>query len=219
MKIETLLSGDGSSTLYLPELDETYHSRHGAITESNHVYIEQGLAACQGPVVRILEFGFGTGLNALLSLGFAEKQKLILNYFSVEKHPLSASVLQEINYPSELGMEEAWKEMHGLPWGKATVWAKRHSLHKHEGDFMEAPVGLATIDLIYYDAFGPGKQPEVWQVPYLQFAFDTLKKGGILVTYCAQGQFKRNLRALGFDVHSLKGPPGKLEMVYAQKNR
>lgn len=217
MKIETLLSGDGSSTLYLPELDETYHSRHGAITESQYVYIEQGLAACRGPEIGILEFGFGTGLNALLSLRFAEKHKLVLNYCSVEKFPLPAEVIGEINYAGELKMEEAWKEMHALPWGKASSWASSHRLHKYEGDFMDAPVDNATIDLIYYDAFGPGKQPEVWQVSYLQFAFDALKKGGILVTYCAQGQFKRNLRALGFEVSTLKGPPGKLEMVFAQK--
>lgn len=217
MKIETLLSGDGSSTLYLPEMDETYHSRHGAITESQYVYIEQGLARQDGPSVKILEFGFGTGLNALLSIAYAQKKGLTLDYTSVEKYPLEDAIIHQINYATELNMEEVWTRLHQLPWGEKTDWEVLHRLHKFKGDFRDVPLQKTSFDLVYYDAFGPGKQPEVWQPEYLQVAYDALKEGGMLVTYCAQGQFKRNLKALGFQVESLKGPPGKLEMVLAKK--
>lgn len=218
MKIETLLSGDGSSTLFLPEMNETYHSRNGAITESQYVYIDRGLAACESKEINILEFGFGTGLNALLSLRFARKEGIILNYTSVEKHPLGQEIIRQINYGSELTMEAEWQELHKLPWEEKQHWAGHHRLFKFEGDFRDVPYVPASFDLVYYDAFGPSKQAEVWQTDYLQLAFDALKTGGILVTYCAQGQFKRNLKALGFQVESLKGPPGKLEMVLATKN-
>lgn len=217
MKIETLISGDGSSTLFLPEMNETYHSRHGAITESQHVYIDHGLANCQGGNVKILEFGFGTGLNALLSLRHAQKQGIKLDYTSVEKYPLSEEIIHQINYGSELEMEAAWKELHRLPWGEIQRWEGVHSLFKYAGDFREVPFNPASFDLIYYDAFGPSKQAEVWQTDYLQVAFDALKTEGLLVTYCAQGQFKRNLKGLGFQVEAIKGPPGKLEMVLAKK--
>ncbi len=218
MKIETLLSGDGSSTLFLPEMNETYHSRHGAITESQHVYIDKGLANCPGPVVNILEFGFGTGLNALLSLRFARKHGLTLNYSSVEKFPLPKSILHQINYGNELHMESSWEILHQLAWGEKVNWEEDHYLYKFEGDFREISIQPASIDLVYYDAFGPSKQPEVWQSDYLQVAFHALKPAGLLVTYCAQGQFKRNLKALGFEVEAVKGPPGKLEMVLAKKS-
>ncbi|MHB1279009.1 MAG: tRNA (5-methylaminomethyl-2-thiouridine)(34)-methyltransferase MnmD [Bacteroidia bacterium] len=217
MKIETLLSGDGSSTLFLPEMNETYHSRHGAITESQYVYIDQGLARCTGAQINILEFGFGTGLNALLSLRFAQKHGLSLNYSSVEKFPLPKSIIHQINYGNELHMESSWETLHQLPWGAQVNWEQRHFLFKFEGDFRDIPIPQASIDLIYYDAFGPSKQAEVWQTDYLLVAFNALKSGGLLVTYCAQGQFKRNLKALGFEVEAVKGPPGKLEMVLAKK--
>ncbi|HCS20877.1 MAG TPA: methyltransferase [Bacteroidetes bacterium] len=217
MKIETLLSADGSSTLFLPEMNETYHSRHGAITESQHVYIDQGLARCSVEVVNVLEFGFGTGLNALLSLRYAQKHGIRLNYASVEIYPLPPSIIHQINYGSQLGMEASWQTLHQIPWGEKQDWEKIHTLFKYEGDFRAVPILPATIDLIYYDAFGPSKQAEVWQNDYLEKAFDSLKSEGLLVTYCAQGQFKRNLKELGFQVEALKGPPGKLEMVLAKK--
>lgn len=218
MKIETLLSGDGSSTLFLPEINETYHSRNGAITESQYVYIDNGLANCPGPIVNILEFGFGTGLNALLSLRNAQKHGKTLAYTSVEKYPLPQDILRQINYGSKLNMDAAWMELQRLSWGEKQVWAALHTLFKFEGDFRDIPFQPASFDLVYYDAFGPSKQAEVWQTDYLQVAFDALKTGGLLVTYCAQGQFKRNLKSLGFQVEAIKGPPGKLEMVLAKKS-
>lgn len=217
MKVEAILCADGSSTLFVPEMDETYHSRHGAITESQYVYVGAGLAVVQKPVVRILEFGFGTGLNALLSLRHSRKEGLKIEYTSFEMYPLSAEILAQLNYDETLGMKEEWNALHLAAWGKAVEIDPGFFLTKFEGDFRHAPCTPGSVDVVYYDAFAPSKQPEVWTEDYLQTAFRALCNGGILVSYCAQGQFKRNLKTIGFEVETLPGPPGKAEMVRAFK--
>lgn len=217
MKIESIQCKDGSKTLFLPDLDETYHSRHGAITESQYVYIDHGLAQVSpntGPI-RILEFGLGTGLNALLSLKYANEHGLQLEYMSVEKFPLMPEHLAELNYSMLLDAEDEFAELHQLPWGEWASWQGQHRLYKFQGDFLTCPIEAHSVDLIYYDAFAPSKQAEVWELPYLEFAVKALKVKGILVTYCAQGQFKRNLKSLGMSVNKFPGPPGKAEMVQA----
>lgn len=217
MKIETLTCADGSSTLYLPEMDETYHSRKGAVTESEYVYITQGVSEIDKENISILEFGFGTGLNALLSFRYASLHGKKLDYLTIEKFPLDEEILQQINYAGYLEMDEAWNHMQSLPWQSAQDWGDCHTLTKWKGDFLEAPIPANTFDIVFYDAFAPSKQSEVWSIEYLQKVWDALRMDGILVTYCAQGQFKRNLKSLGFEVETLPGPPGKMEMVRAKK--
>jgi len=217
MNIETRQCEDGSSTLYLPDMDETYHSIHGAITESQHVYIEAGLAQFHSGEVTILEFGFGTGLNALLSLRFANETELVLKYFSVEKFPLGQEQLASLNYGARLDMQTEWTRLHQIAWNEWQEWGKNHQLYKYEGDFREIDLPENSCDLLYYDAFAPSKQPEVWSMDYLAMAYRCLKSGGILVTYCAKGQFRRDIESLGFAVSRLGGPPGKMEMIRAQK--
>ncbi|MBI1221245.1 MAG: tRNA (5-methylaminomethyl-2-thiouridine)(34)-methyltransferase MnmD [Bacteroidetes bacterium] len=217
MKIESLTSADGSSTLYIPEMDETYHSRKGAVTESEYVYIKMGLANLHLKQVRLLEFGLGTGLNALLSLRYANQNRIQLDYTSVEKYPLEQGILQTINYAEHLSMKDEWQELHQIIWQESSEWDTFHRLLKWQGDFLEAPLEEGAYDLIYYDAFAPSKQADVWGMEYLNKAYRALKTGGILATYCAQGQFKRNLKSLGFEVENLPGPPGKMEMVRARK--
>lgn len=216
MHIETRECKDGSMTLYLPDMDETYHSMHGAITESQYVYIQEGLALIDANEVSILEFGFGTGLNALLSLKHAISNKQTLAYYTVEKFPLDAVQLDTLNYAKELGALDEWTHLHALKWNTWQDWETQHRCYKWQGDFKELDLPLNSIDLIYYDAFAPSKQNEVWSIDYLSKAAEVLKPEGILVTYCAQGQFRRNLESLGFEVSRLPGPPGKKEMIRAQ---
>jgi tRNA U34 5-methylaminomethyl-2-thiouridine-forming methyltransferase MnmC len=217
MKVEAILCEDGSHTLFVPEMNETYHSRKGAITESEYVYIQAGLAAVKQQEIRILEFGFGTGLNALLSLRYAREKDLRLFYTTVELHPLSPEILNQLNYSASLGMADEWKALHQAEWNKQVPLEGNFELLKFQGDFRQAPCSKESIDLIYYDAFAPSKQPEVWTEEYLRTASYVLRNEGILVSYCAQGQFKRTLKNLGFEVEELPGPPGKMEMVRAIK--
>ena len=203
-------------TLYLPDLDETYHSMHGAITESQYVYIQEGLARIDSDKVAILEFGFGTGLNALLSLKHAASTKQTLSYCTVEKFPLQPAQLDTLNYAESLELFGEWKRLHELVWNSWEAWEMAHRCYKWQGDFLELDLPANSIDLIYYDAFAPSKQNEVWSTEYLTKAAEVLKPTGLLVTYCAQGQFRRNLEALGFEVSRLPGPPGKKEMIRAQ---
>ncbi|MDX5319990.1 MAG: tRNA (5-methylaminomethyl-2-thiouridine)(34)-methyltransferase MnmD [Bacteroidota bacterium] len=217
MKLETLSCPDGSSTLYIPDMDETYHSRKGALTESEYVYLQQGLDFIQDDNIAILEFGLGTGLNALLSLQWARNHHKILHYTTVEKHPLSLNDLASINYAELLGMPNEWKNLHQSEWNQEIRWEDEHRLHKWQGDFVNLDYPSNRAHIVFYDAFAPSKQAEVWGIDYLKKAFEALKPGGMLVTYCAQGQFKRNLKEIGFEVETLKGPPGKTEMVRARK--
>lgn len=216
MNIETRQCTDGSMTLYLPDMDETYHSVHGAITESQFVYIEAGLQPIDSQEISILEFGFGTGLNALLSLAHAQKSEKQLHYYSVEKYPLQQEQIDSLNYGSMLEMESEWKRLHELGWNNWQDWEGKHALYKMQGDFTELELPNASIDIVFYDAFAPSKQEEVWSIYYLKKAADTLRKGGVLVSYCAKGQFRRDLQSLGFEVSRLPGPPGKNEMIRAQ---
>lgn len=215
MKIELIETGDGSSSLFLPDLDETYHSRKGALTESQYVYIKMGLSLFSQKEVHILEFGFGTGLNALLSLEYAKMHDKNIYYTSTELHPLEESITSKLVYPDT--NRNYWDLLHRASWNKMEEIEHFFQLYKHQGEFLDVDVPDASIDLIYYDAFAPSKQPEVWAIEYLEKAYQVMKPGAYLVTYCAQGQFKRNLKSIGFIVESLTGPPGKTEMIRAQK--
>ncbi|MCC5929473.1 MAG: tRNA (5-methylaminomethyl-2-thiouridine)(34)-methyltransferase MnmD [Cyclobacteriaceae bacterium] len=223
--MQIIQTGDGSHTLYLPELNETYHSRHGAFRESAYVFIEQGLQwrLAQEPVpsgIVIFEIGFGTGLNALLSLIFAEKHKIKTIYHSIEQYPIAVEVAKTLNYCSYLednNLQGIFEALHYCDWNTETAISGNFILHKILADFLSPAFSPPQCDIIFYDAFAPSKQEEMWQLPVLAKCVEALADGGALVTYCAKGQFKRDLKSLGLKVETLPGPPGKAEMVRAVK--
>jgi tRNA U34 5-methylaminomethyl-2-thiouridine-forming methyltransferase MnmC len=211
---------DGSHSLYVPALDEQYHSRHGAVQESRHVFIEAGLAerASERSQISILEIGFGTGLNALLSAAAAAASGLDLTYVAVEAYPLTAVEIAHLNYPAAVGgmVADAWADMHAAPWEVLTQVTPHLRLQKLKcriEDLQPAP----TFDLIYFDAFAPEKQPELWTEEIFGRMYAALQPGGLLVTYCAKGAVLRALQAVGFTVERLQGPPGKREMIRASR--
>ncbi|MCC6837032.1 MAG: tRNA (5-methylaminomethyl-2-thiouridine)(34)-methyltransferase MnmD [Bacteroidia bacterium] len=219
MKPEIIQTADGSHSLYLKELDEHYHSVHGAIQEGIHVFINAGLQACNKEKISILEIGLGTGLNALLTLMEVERSGKQVHYTAIEAFPLEEQLIAQLNYVQVLKAEELteqFKHIHASAWGQEQTISKQFTLLKLEGQ-LQTTVFPATYDLIYFDAFGPRVQPEMWTEEIFSKMFAVLAPGGILVTYCAKGEVKRTLKKVGFVVETLPGPPGKREMVRARK--
>lgn len=219
MKRELRLTADGSPTLYVPELDETYHSMHGSVQEARHVFIENGLrlVATELKQVNILEVGFGTGLNALLTAQYAKENAINVNYVGLEAYPVEEEIWKEIKYLDGPDAQEFYKRMMGLPFGETEVYDAFFTICKMPFSIQEWAT-TEKFDLIYYDAFGPKAQPEMWELAIFEKLYALLNTGGALVTYCAQGQFKRHLKSLGMRVEGLPGPPGKREMTRAIKN-
>ena len=219
-RLEIKLTADGSNTIYLPELNENYHSFHGAIQEAKHVFIENGLDQfASKSEISIFELGFGTGLNALLTNLWAETNKVKIQYTSIEAFPVPIDICKKMDYPSQLdhSSSEVYSKLLDAEWEQLVSLSKHFSLHKIKSSIQEWSENQ-NFDLIYFDAFGPRAQPEMWDLPILEKMFNLLRENGILVTYCAQGQFRRNLKSLGFKVESVPGPPGKREMTIAIKN-
>lgn len=217
-----LITEDGSHTIYLPELRETYHSTHGAIRESDYVFIRQGLEqALQGgkQSIKIFEMGFGTGLNALLSWIYAEKNQVSITYQSIEAFPLTLDEVQKLNYPDLIDAEDAntkFHKIHQCKWNESVELSPYFHLRKID-QWIQKFHTDTQFDVCFFDAFAPSKQAEMWEIPILEKVKNMLVPKGILVTYCAKGQLKRDLKTLGFEVESLPGPPGKKEMVRAVK--
>lgn len=207
---ELVKTADGSFTLFIPEVEETYHSTHGAVQESMHVFIENGLKACDKESIRVLEVGLGTGLNAVLTLQHATKK---INYCALEPYPLSKEILNEL---AASGLDQFEMNFHVSNAGEWISIQENFS-------FVRMEVGLEEFqaeekfDVIYYDAFGPRVEPGLWTLERMQQCFDLLNDGGVLVTYCAKGEVRRNLQAAGFVVERLAGPPGKREMLRGVK--
>jgi tRNA U34 5-methylaminomethyl-2-thiouridine-forming methyltransferase MnmC len=214
MKRELRLTADGSPTLYVPELDETYHSMHGSVQEARHVFIENGLrfVATESKQVNILEVGFGTGLNALLTAQYAKENAIHINYVGLEAYPVEEAIWKEINYHTDAEARTLHTKIMAHPFGETNSIDLNFSLFK-EAKLIQDWVADETFDLIYYDAFGPRAQAEMWELPIFEKLYSLLNVDGALVTYCAQGQFKRHLKSLGMRVDSLPGPPGKREMT------
>ncbi|MCD8262138.1 MAG: tRNA (5-methylaminomethyl-2-thiouridine)(34)-methyltransferase MnmD [Bacteroides sp.] len=209
---------DGSNTLYLPEMDEHYHSTKGAITESQHVFIEMGLHRFPGRSPRILEVGFGTGLNAFLTLLEAEKRYDSVHYTTLERYPLPAEVIRQLEYSSvERGDQELYDRLHQAEWNQDIAITPRFTLCKREVDF-QAFSFSGKYDVVYFDAFAPEKQPEMWRQELFNKLYTHLNKGGVFTTYCAKGVIRRILQSAGFTVERLPGPPGgKREILRALK--
>ncbi|HRI78041.1 MAG TPA: tRNA (5-methylaminomethyl-2-thiouridine)(34)-methyltransferase MnmD [Cyclobacteriaceae bacterium] len=214
--INLITTSDGSHSLVNTALNETYHSVHGAITESKHVYIHNGLdfwlEQNGDRELRILEIGFGTGLNVLLTLLHAQSLKNRIYYESWEAFPLEDSIVHQLNYGVRLGASDSVSKIYGAIWDSTVQLTPSFALKKIHGDVLTSPIS-GSFDLVYYDAFAPSKQPAMWTIDILKKITDAMAFGGILVTYCAKGQLKRDLRTLGLTFETLPGPPGKKEMV------
>ena len=218
MHLEIRQTKDGSNTLYVPELNEHYHSVHGALQESQHVFIKHGLeyALEQKRDVKILEVGFGTGLNAILTFPFALAQKAFVQYDTLEKYPLTQEVVKQLHFEKFILNPELldyYKQMHAAPWNQPVDLIPYFSLQKIHETLEEFSSPDAYYDVVYFDAFAPEKQPELWTEEVFAKLYKATRPGGVLVTYCAKGTFKRNLKAAGFIVEALPGPPGKREMT------
>ena len=226
MKREVVITADGSSTIHLPDWDEQYHSKHGAIQEAYHVFIKHGLThfcAENTPSLdtelTILEIGFGTGLNAFITFLEAEKLKLKINYVGVEGYPISVEEVSQLNYASELKAEEnetVFKALHEVSWNENHQISPLFSLEKQHKFFVDITDENA-FNIIYFDAFGARVQPELWTESVFETMYKALKPNGVLVTYSAKGSVRRAMQAVGFTVERLEGPPGKREMLRGVK--
>ncbi|NDW19334.1 SAM-dependent methyltransferase [Dysgonomonas sp. 216] len=219
MDLEFELTADGSHTLFVPQLDEHYHSVNGAIQESNHVFIESGLKCCPKNEISILEVGFGTGLNALLTLLYANQTNKQVRYKSYELYPLSQDVIEKLNYRDIL-LDKAkfFDDLHKAPWGEEVLLTSNFSLKKISADFTLFEEERANLfDLVYFDAFAPDKQPELWTQKIFDYVYKLVSANGILITYCAKGVVRRAMLKSGFKVERIPGPPGKREMLRAIK--
>ena len=219
MKREIIQTLDGSTTIHLTEWDECYHSKHGAIQEAQHVFIKNGLSLFQNQKVAILEIGFGTGLNAFITLLEAKKMQQTIDYVGVEAYPISAEEVLKMNYVTELNADKEstlFDTIHESNWGEKVLLNDGFTLTKRN-QFFEEINDDNTYDLIYFDAFGYRVQPELWSTEIFRKMFKALKNNGVLVTYAARGVVKRSMIEVGFTVEKLEGPPGKREMFRARK--
>lgn len=219
MEKELQLTADGSHTLYIPEMDEHYHSVNGALQESTHIFIEAGLRTLEKERIRIVEIGFGTGLNAFLTLKDCElSQNRRIDYHTVELYPLSPDTVRSLNYGKLVWpeREDLFLALHEAEWNRAVPISERFMLHKIEGDGNTCELPDA-IDLIYFDAFAPEKQPDMWNPEIYNRLYNHTAPGGVIVTYCAKGEVRRGMQAAGYEMSRLSGPPGKRHILRGVK--
>ena len=242
MRTELRLTDDGSCTLYVPEIDECYHSVHGAVQESRHIFIADGLRAfaracrqadageeissessCDDEYsklrrIKVLEIGFGTGLNAYLTLLEAERLKIPIHYTAIELYPLPAVEALKLNYPEILSANQGlFEKIHLLPWGSSQSISTYFTLCKVKVDFMHYEL-QGLYDVIYFDAFSPEKQPEMWTENRFGMIYEHAENNAILTTYCAKGAVRRAMQSAGFVAERLPGPPGKREILRGRKS-
>jgi tRNA U34 5-methylaminomethyl-2-thiouridine-forming methyltransferase MnmC len=222
LDIEFVTTGDGSHTLHLPGLAEHYHSIHGAIAESLHIFIHAGLDQVRRShdEISLLEIGFGTGLNALLTCIESKKKAIRVNYSSIELYPLKEDIYSKLNYPEMIdihGADEIFRQLHSSSWNQNNPITERFSLHKIHSSLQDYIPDAGSFDLVYFDAFGPDVQPGMWSEEVFRKMALALKPGGVLVTYSSKGTVKRNLLAAGFSIEKLPGPIGKREILRATR--
>ena len=218
MHLEIRQTKDGSNTLYVPELNEHYHSVHGALQESQHVFIKHGLEYVLSTKkdIKILEVGFGTGLNAILTYPFALAKKAFIQYDTLEKFPLQPDVVHLLQFDKIIlnpELHDVFLKMHNAAWNEPLDLIPYFTMQKMHETLEEFVAPQSYYDLVYFDAFAPEKQPELWSEEMFVKLYNATRPGGVLVTYCAKGSFKRSLKAAGFEVEALPGPPGKREMT------
>ena len=210
---------DGSRTLYVPEMDEHYHSVKGALTEAEHIFINMGLRHCTAPSPHVFEVGFGTGLNAFLTLLEAKRSKRKVTFVTIERYPVDMDTIRLLDYPHLISPEESEKyyALHSAEWNKPVEITPYFTIHKIQGDLTVCEIE-DSFDLVYFDAFAPEKQPEMWADAIFSKIYQSLSTPGILTTYCAKGVIRRLLQSTGFTVERLPGPPsGKREILRATK--
>ena len=212
------ITEDGSHTLYLPEMDEHFHSTHGAIQESMHIFIQNGLNNSTKEELFIFEVGFGTGLNALLTLHHQNNKTI--HYYSIEKYPLSKDEYEQLNYTKLIDqkLNDPFQKMHSCKWDEAIEISTGFHLTKLEGDLLNYDlVKLPEFDLIYFDAFAPSKQADMWSEQIMKKIAYKTRTDGIFTTYTAKGDVRRALMKNGFDMKRVPGPPGKREILFGRK--
>lgn len=216
MNISLVTTTDGSHTIKNESTGDTYHSIHGAIQESNHVFIKNGLLFCAEQFspesIKILEIGFGTGLNVLLTFQRHSQLGIKIEYTTLEPFPIQEEIYSQLNYDSGGAM---LKEIHTCEWGRPVTLSPNFSLTKIKNEIQLTPLPENTFNVVYFDAFAPNSQPELWTVEVFSKMRRAMTAPSVLTTYCAKGEVKRNLKAAGFGIESLPGPPGKREMTRA----
>jgi len=223
LKRELISTSDGSKTLLISELKETYHSKHGALQEANHVFIKNGLNLINSYEINILELGFGTGLNVLVTFDeyLRNDKNHVINYFGVEKYPIFLQEATELSYselfPSSIVQNMSLK-IHETEWEKLVELDVNFYLKKIKDDFFNIKtMDLPPVDLVYFDCFGARVQPDLWEKELFEIVASKMKIGSLLTTYSSKGSVRRALQELGFEVEKKQGPPGKREMINAWK--
>jgi len=222
MTIKIYKTEDGSFSLYNEELEETYHSKHGAVNESVHVFIHSGLSEVskQNKYMKVLEIGFGTGLNALLTADYCYENNLKVYYFTLEPFPIGKAVYEQLNYSEYCKLPAAlhlFMQLHQSSWEQEISPTNFFTFKKSLSGIDQYDLPADFFDLIYFDAFGPDIQPELWTTKIFQKIYNATAINGILVTYAAKGQVRRDLQSVGFNVERIPGPKGKREMLRARK--
>lgn len=219
-KRELFTTADGSSTFFVAQWDEHYHSIHGAIQESNHVFIAAGLKyfieKYQPQTIKIYEVGFGTGLNAFLTASYIQNTSLKIEYYASEAYPLTLQEIELLNYTDQMDdvQKDLFLKLHDTPWNEKVEINPQFTLIK-QNEFLETRSTIGNIDLIYFDAFAPSAQPELWTEAIFENLYNDMSDKGILVTYCAKGSVKRAMKSSGWKLEAIPGPPGKREMTRA----
>lgn len=220
MKHEIIITKDGSTSIYIPEWEETYHSKFGAIQEAKHVFIKNGLALFEDVLeISILEIGFGTGLNAFITMLEAEHRHIKVNYVAVEAYPVAFEDIVQLNYATQLEVpnrQADFEQLHTLPWEETIEVTPYFTLTKRK-QFFNDITDENTFDLIYFDAFGYNVQPELWNEAIFEKMYVALKSKGILTTYACRTTIKNAMQHAGFETKKLPGAPGKREMLRALK--
>ncbi|MCK5856557.1 MAG: tRNA (5-methylaminomethyl-2-thiouridine)(34)-methyltransferase MnmD [Bacteroidales bacterium] len=217
---ELIITDDGSHSICVPELDESYHSSHGAIQEARHIYIKDALvfSAKHGSNLNVLEIGFGTGLNTFLSYQYALENGLRIHYHGVEKYPLLESEYSQLNYSGdENSQHELFLKLHQSDWEREEKINDFFTLYKEQKDIRLLQLPDNFYDVVYFDAFGPDVQPDLWSEKVFRKIFHSMKEGAVMTTYSVKGQVRRVMKTVGFSVEKIPGPSGKREITRAVK--
>ncbi len=220
---EIKTTNDGSKTLFISELNENYHSHHGALQEAEHVFIKNGLNLINDHEINILELGFGTGLNVLVTINEYLKtdKNHVINYFTLEKYPINESEIENLAYFEHfdnIELKNIYQKIHLSEWERSIEIIPGFHLHKIQCDFFDLKnIDLPKINLVYYDCFGARVQPDLWEMPLFEMVSDKMNINGLLTTYSSKGSVRRVLQGLNFKVEKKQGPPGKREMINATK--
>ena len=218
MKLELVNTNDGSNSLKNVIINDSYHSKYGAINESKHIFINNGLKMISKKKIRVLEIGFGTGLNALLTLLYCDKKKQNIIYHTIDNLPLKEEIYSSLNYFDQLKIEKnIYLKIHSSSWENEIELSNFFVLKKMKCDFTKTLFNQ-KYDLIYFDAFSPSKQPEMWTLNNFKKLYNCLNTNGVLITYSSKGDVKRTMKKVGFNISSLEGPTGKREITLARKD-